>query len=44
MPNPKAELLSSVVRAIVPEMMGLKRPEPVAITSRPRNTVAYVDV
>jgi hypothetical protein len=38
MPKPKAEFDSSVVRAIVPEMIGLKRPEPVAITSSARNT------
>jgi len=44
MPKPKAELLSSVVRAIVPEMIGLNNPEPVAMTSSPRKTRAYVDV
>jgi hypothetical protein len=41
MPKPSAEFDSSVVRAIVPEMIGLKRPAPVAISRSAAKTVPY---
>ena len=44
MPNPNPEFFSVVVRAIVPEMIGLNSPAPVAMTSSDANTMPYVDV
>ena len=44
MPKPNADVRSSVVRAMVPLMIGLKSPEPVAITNSARKTSPYADI